>query len=168
LPNKPQFKTGSQRVLPSGPVLQKLVKQKSESNDSSGNTSSKLVLKSITKQNSVTKPDNKYDKNNISSDRSSILEISGAIESSLSTLKSSPNQSSIAIMQLSDKVQLLTLSCKQFSDHVPPQQRFRFRELLTKFESQCDQLKTSNSSTSSKLYTDLQNTLRDIVNSVQR
>jgi hypothetical protein len=168
LPNKPQFKTGSQRVLPAGPVLQKLSKAKSESVDNS--SGSKLVLKSITKQNSHTntKLDNKYDNNIISSDRSSILEISGAIENSISTLKSAPTQSSIAIMQLCDKVQLFKLSCKQFSDHVPPQQRFRFRELLTKFESQCDLLKTSNSSTSSKLYSDLQNTLRDIVNVVQR
>ncbi|CAG2172227.1 unnamed protein product, partial [Oppiella nova] len=165
LPNKPQLKSGS-RVLPSGAPLQKLVKAKSESVDSES-SGSKLGLKSIDKNLITTKTVN-------ACDRSSILEISGAIDTSISSLKSTSAttaptaQTSQSIMQLTDKIQLFRQSCKQYSEECPPQQRFRFRELLTKFDTNCDQLKTSNTLTTNRLLTDIQNTLRDIVNLVQR
>ena len=123
----------------------------------------KLNLKSIEQKKNI---------NETSVDKTSILEISSAIENSISMLKSSPahtsGQSSVAVMQLTDKIQLLRQSCKQYSDDCPPQQRFRFRELLTKIDTHCDQLKTTNSLHSNKLYSDIHNTLRDITNLVQR
>ncbi|CAG2110414.1 unnamed protein product [Medioppia subpectinata] len=167
LPNKPQIKSSGGRVLSSG--TQKLVKAKSESVDSthSESSGSKLGLKSIDKNVITTKTVN-------ACDRSSILEISGAIDTSISSLKTASGapaptaQTSQSIMQLTDKIQLFRQSCKQFSEDCPPQQRFRFRELLTKFDVNCDQLKTSNTLTTNRLLTDIQNTLRDIVNLVQR
>lgn len=159
------MKTGSQRVLPSGSVFQKLAKAKSESHDNPTDVSNpQLSLRSITEQKKTVIE--------TSVDKTSIMEISGAIENSISVLKSSPahssGQSSVAIMQLTDKIQLLRQSCKQYSDECPPQQRFRFRELLTKIDTHCDQLKTTNSLHSNKLFSDIQNTLRDITNLVQR
>ena len=158
------MKTGSQRVLPSGNVFQKLAKAKSESHDNPTDVmNTKLNLKSIEQKKNI---------NETSVDKTSILEISSAIENSISMLKSSPahtsGQSSVAVMQLTDKIQLLRQSCKQYSDDCPPQQRFRFRELLTKIDTHCDQLKTTNSLHSNKLYSDIHNTLRDITNLVQR
>ena len=165
LPNKPHLKTGSQRVLPSGSALQKLVKTNSESGDANvDKIGAKLGLKSVDKQNLISK-------NIKTGDRTSILEISGAIDTSISVLKSSPPQtshSSVTIMQLTDKIQLFRQSCTQYADECSPQQRFRFRELLTKFDTYCDQLKTTNTLATNKLLTDIQNTLRDIVNLVQR
>ena len=167
LPNKPNLKTGSQRVLPSGPGVQKLVKAKSESHETSEGMTAKLSLKSVDQKKSFQKSSN-----DTSVDKTSILEISSAIETSISVLKSSPaqpsGQTSVQVMQLTDKIQLLRQSCKQYSDDCPPQQRFRFRELLNKVDAHCDQLKTTNTLQTNKLFSDIQNTLRDIVNLVQR
>lgn len=103
--------------------------------------------------------------------KTSILEISSSLESGIALLKSSGSLSSVSVMQLSDKVQLFWSTCSSYAESIPPHGRFRFRELLSKLETQGNQLRTcssNNSSTSAKLFTDLHNTVRDLVNVVQR
>ncbi|XP_059484806.1 tyrosine-protein kinase Abl isoform X3 [Neocloeon triangulifer] len=103
--------------------------------------------------------------------KDSILEISQALETSLASLKSCNNVSTSSIIQLSDKVGLFHGSCLSFSDGIPPHGRFQFRELLTRLEQQARQLRSAgsrNSADNARLFTDVQNTIRDVVNAVQR
>lgn len=105
--------------------------------------------------------------------KTSILDISSALESGIVALKGAMpgSLSSVSVMQLSDKVQLFWSSCSSYAESVPPHGRFRFRELLSRLEAQGDQLRTcssNNSAASAKLFTDLHNTVRDLVNVVQR
>ncbi|XP_023216012.1 tyrosine-protein kinase Abl-like [Centruroides sculpturatus] len=105
------------------------------------------------------------------STKASILEISSALENSILALKNSPTVSSMNVIQLSDKVQLFRSSCGNYAENIPPQGRFRFRELLTRLESQGEHLRicsSNNTTDSAKLFCDLQNTVRDLVNVVQR
>ncbi|GIX82802.1 hypothetical protein CEXT_509781 [Caerostris extrusa] len=77
----------------------------------------------------------------------------------------------MSIIQLTDKVQLFRTSCSGYAEYIPPHGRFRFRELLSRLENQGEQLRTcnsNNSSDSTKLLSDLQNTVHDLVNVVQR
>lgn len=113
------------------------------------------------------------DEERLADSKSSILEISSALESGIVALKAAVpgSLSSVSVMQLSDKVQLLCSSCGSYAESVPPHGRFRFRELLSRLETQGDQLRTcssNNSAASAKLFTDLHNTVRDLVNVVQR
>lgn len=106
------------------------------------------------------------------SDKESIVEISNALESTISSLKSACCLSSAApLMQLSDKVTLFHSSCSSYADNIPPHGRFRFRELLSRLESQATSLRScgsNNAADSTKLFTELQNTIKDLVNTVQR
>ncbi|CAB3359411.1 Hypothetical predicted protein [Cloeon dipterum] len=105
------------------------------------------------------------------SSKDSILEISQALETSLASLKSANNVSTSSIIQLSDKVGLFHGSCLSFSDGIPPHGRFQFRELLTRLEQQARLLRSAgsrNSADNARLFTDVQNTIRDVVNAVQR
>lgn len=106
------------------------------------------------------------------SERESILEISQALETSLTTLKSAPSVSTSSWLQLSDKVGLLHTSCMGYADSLgPPHARFHLRELLTRLEAQARQLRSAgarNSSENSRLCTEVHNTVKDVVNAVQR
>ena len=105
-------------------------------------------------------------------ERDSILEISQALETSLTTLKSAQSVSTSSWLQLSDKVGLLHTSCMGYADSLgPPHARFHLRELLTRLEAQARQLRSAgarNSSENSRLCTDVHNTVKDVVNAVQR
>uniref|UniRef100_A0A2R5LL31 Tyrosine-protein kinase n=1 Tax=Ornithodoros turicata TaxID=34597 RepID=A0A2R5LL31_9ACAR len=116
-------------------------------------------------------PNNTNDEEHMMESKTSILEISSSLESGIAVLKSSSSLSSVSVMQLSDKVQLFWSTCSSYAESIPPHGRFRFRELLSKLEAQGNQLRTcssNNSSASAKLFTDLHNTVRDLVNVVQR
>ncbi|XP_049962448.1 tyrosine-protein kinase Abl isoform X1 [Schistocerca serialis cubense] len=104
-------------------------------------------------------------------ERESVLEISQALETSLSVLRSSPNVSTGSWLQLSDKVGLFHSSCVGYADRVPPHTRFHFRELLTRLETQAQQLRSAsvrNSADNTRLFTEVQNTVKDVINAVQR
>ncbi|XP_052121364.1 tyrosine-protein kinase Abl isoform X3 [Frankliniella occidentalis] len=108
----------------------------------------------------------------VKSERDSILEISQALETSLTSLKSAPSVSTSSWLQLSDKVGLMHTSCMGYADSVgPPHARFHLRELLTRLEAQARQLRSAgarNSSENSRLCTEVHNTVKDVVNAVQR
>lgn len=103
---------------------------------------------------------------------SSVIEIWQALETSLNSLKSSSSISSSSWLQLSDKVGLFHSSCLGYADSVaPPHTRFHLRELLTRLEVQARSLRSAgarNHAQNTKTLTELHNTLKDIVNAVQR
>lgn len=103
---------------------------------------------------------------------SSVMEIWQALESSLTSLKSSSSVSSGSWLQLSDKVGLFHSSCLGYADSVaPPHTRFHLRELLTRLEAQARTLRSAgarNHADNTKTLTELHNTLKDVVNAVQR
>ncbi|KAG8193740.1 hypothetical protein JTE90_005038 [Oedothorax gibbosus] len=132
-------------------------------------------IDSPTSQSSTDKPTEKNENDNSKSElanaKASILEVSSALENNIAGLKTASTISSMSFIQLTDKVQLFRTSCSGYAEYIPPHGRFRFRELLSKLESQGEQLRTcnsNNSSDSAKLLSELQNTVRDLVNVVQR
>ncbi|XP_066992993.2 tyrosine-protein kinase Abl isoform X3 [Anabrus simplex] len=104
-------------------------------------------------------------------ERENVLEISQALETSLSSLRSSSNVSTGSWLQLSDKMGLFHSACVGYADRVPPHARFHFRELLTRLESQAHQLRSAgarNSAENTRLFGEVQNTVKDVINVVQR
>lgn len=172
VPTKPALKTASK--LPSS-TANKFAKSTSSSSSSTAPSQPKPPV--VPRNQSSTSPQPKKgaqrDEDRLADSKSSILEISSALESGIVALKAAVpgSLSSVSVMQLSDKVQLLCSSCSSYAESVPPHGRFRFRELLSRLETQGDQLRTcssNNSAASAKLFTDLHNTVRDLVNVVQR
>ncbi|XP_060822462.1 tyrosine-protein kinase Abl isoform X6 [Bombus pascuorum] len=101
-----------------------------------------------------------------------VLELSTLIENSVLNLKSSSTIVMTSWLQLSDKVGLLHGMCANLADSgIAPHARFQFRELLGRLELQARQLRaagTRNVAENTRLLTDLQNTIKDVVNTVQR
>ncbi|XP_046605236.1 tyrosine-protein kinase Abl [Neodiprion virginianus] len=110
--------------------------------------------------------------NDSKSVKNNVLEISNAIESSILNLKGSPTIVIANWLQLSDKVGLLHGKCANLTDIViAPQARFQFRDLLTRLELQARQLRaagTRNVTENSRLLGEVQNTIKDVLNTVQR
>lgn len=101
--------------------------------------------------------------------QTSVLEISQALESSIVMLKSATNVTSASWLQLSDKIGLFHTTCLDHAESVaPPHIRFHLRELLNKLEMLGGLLRsagTRNMTENRKTLDELQNTLKDIVNS---
>lgn len=103
--------------------------------------------------------------------REAILEISQALESSLSSIRLNQNVSSSTWLQLSDKLGLFHSSCVNYSESIPPQTKFHFRELLAKLETQARSLRsasTRNVQENTRFLNEITNTVKGVVNSVQR
>ncbi|XP_022644251.1 tyrosine-protein kinase Abl-like isoform X2 [Varroa jacobsoni] len=111
------------------------------------------------------------DRESVANTKSSIIETSAAITQTVGTLKSSTTLTSSHIIQLSDKVQLLHTTCSAYSETIPPAGRFKFRELMSRLETQGNSLRgttNNNVSQTAKTLDELHNTVRDLVNLVQR
>lgn len=183
-PQQPQQQQASKPTVPTKPALKPSAKLPPSTTNkflkSSSSSSSQSKPPVVPRNQSGTSPqprtttaadDGEEDKT--ADSKTSILEISSALESGIVALKVAVpgSLSSVSVMQLSDKVQLFWSSCGSYAESVPPHGRFRFRELLSRLEAQGDQLRTcssNNSAASAKLFTDLHNTVRDLVNVVQR
>lgn len=102
----------------------------------------------------------------------SVMEISNVIENSILNLKGSPTIVMASWLQLSDKVGLLHGMCVSLTDTaIAPHARFQFRDLLTRLELQARQLRaagTRNITENTRLLCDVQNTIKDVINTVQR
>lgn len=102
----------------------------------------------------------------------SVMEISNVIENSILNLKGSPTIVMASWLQLSDKVGLLHGMCVNLTDTaIAPHARFQFRDLLTRLELQARQLRaagTRNITENTRLLCDVQNTIKDVINTVQR
>ena len=69
------------------------------------------------------------------------------------------------------QVQLLHTPCLTYAESIPPAGGFKFRELMSRLETQGNSLRgtTNNNVTqTAKTLDDLHNTVRDLVNLVQR
>ncbi|XP_073974449.1 tyrosine-protein kinase Abl isoform X2 [Rhodnius prolixus] len=103
-----------------------------------------------------------------------VIDISHALETSVTTLKTASSISSANWLQLSDKVGLFHSACLGYVNTpavAPPHARFHLIELLNRLESQARQLRsagTKNQADNTKLLDDLHNTLKDVLNAVQR
>lgn len=101
-----------------------------------------------------------------------VMEISNVIENSILNLKGSPTIVMASWLQLSDKVGLLHGMCVNLTDTaIAPHARFQFRDLLTRLELQARQLRaagTRNITENTRLLCDVQNTIKDVINTVQR
>ncbi|XP_011250860.1 tyrosine-protein kinase Abl isoform X2 [Camponotus floridanus] len=102
----------------------------------------------------------------------SVIEISNVIENSILNLKGSPTIVMASWLQLSDKVGLLHGMCVNLTDTpIAPHARFQFRDLLTRLELQARQLRaagTRNITENTRLLCDVQNTIKDVINTLQR
>ncbi|XP_015586184.1 tyrosine-protein kinase Abl isoform X2 [Cephus cinctus] len=101
-----------------------------------------------------------------------VMEISNVIETSILNLKGSPTIIMASWLQLSDKVGLLHGMCVNLTDTaIAPHARFQFRDLLTRLELQARQLRaagTRNIIENTRLLSEVQNTIKDVMNTVQR
>ncbi|XP_019888758.1 tyrosine-protein kinase Abl isoform X2 [Ooceraea biroi] len=104
--------------------------------------------------------------------KQSVMEISNVVENSILNLKGSPTIVMASWLQLSDKVGLLHGMCVNLTDTaIAPHARFQFRDLLTRLELQARQLRaagTRNITENTRLLSDVQNTIKDVINTVQR
>ncbi|XP_037082121.1 tyrosine-protein kinase ABL1-like [Pollicipes pollicipes] len=99
-----------------------------------------------------------------------VRELAATVERGLAALETS-SASSAACMQLSDKLSLLQAACTAHADQVPPAGRFQFCDLQRRLEAHAGALRSAgarNSSDTRRLLAELANTLRDVVNVVQR
>ncbi|CAG0878491.1 unnamed protein product [Darwinula stevensoni] len=109
-------------------------------------------------------------------DRDSILELFELLEKTLVPLKGGGKLPSASLMpsmciQLSDKISLFHSSCSSYADQISPHSRFHFRELLSKLENQAQLLRSAankNCADNSRICSEILNTLKDLVNAVQR
>lgn len=104
--------------------------------------------------------------------KESVLEISQALENALGLLKSSGATTTAGWLQLSDKIRLLHGKCQGYVDSLsPPQVKFKYRELLSRLDSLARQLRsagTRNSEENILLCNEVQNTIKDVLNSISR
>ncbi|KAK0082840.1 hypothetical protein PV325_009767 [Microctonus aethiopoides] len=104
-----------------------------------------------------------------------VWELSKAIELSITNLKGTPTIVMASWLQLSDKVGLLhglllEMNLTQIAT-ASPHTRFQFRDLLSRLEVEARQLKaagTRNITENTRLLGDVQNTIKDVSNMIQR
>lgn len=117
-------------------------------------------------------PEEEAKKDAAKNEKESIMEISQLLESTLNSIKSNSNVSSTTWRQLSDKIGILHTSCMDYTNNVvPAHNKFQFRELLTKLETQARQLRSAgsrNNAENTQYLYDVHNTIKDVVNAVFR
>ncbi|XP_037946503.1 tyrosine-protein kinase Abl [Teleopsis dalmanni] len=103
--------------------------------------------------------------------RESILELVGLLEGTLKHPVSSISASQW--LQLSDKLNILQNSCVVFADNesMPPHSKFHFRELVTRVETQSQNLRTAGSKNvqdNERLINEVGQSLKQITNALHR
>ncbi|XP_039287602.1 tyrosine-protein kinase Abl isoform X2 [Nilaparvata lugens] len=101
-----------------------------------------------------------------------VLDIWQALEASLATLRSAPTVTSQSWLQLSDKANLFHASCLAYAESsAPPHARFHLCELLTRLDAHVRNLRSAsarNQADNNNTLQQMHNTLKDIINAVQR
>ena len=106
------------------------------------------------------------------SDKEELLGISAKLDSSIDATKADLSKSNL--LKLSDHIGTFAESATGYVDNVPATGRFRYRSLLNKLEQQSGELRSSsvgkanNQDIPAKLCGDIQATVRDLVNVIQR
>ena len=104
------------------------------------------------------------------STKDTLLGSSQSLEGKLSDAVASAQLSTVALMQLSENVGTFHTDCTDYVESVPATGRFRFRSLLSKLESQGQELRRPAGSTAEnkRMVGEIQGTLKDLVACIQR
>ena len=148
LPGARPVLPGSKAVLPTKPqILQRASLHKVATNDSPVDE----------------KPEIEVSKNGL-------LSQSKELSQSLEALHSTSSKHSSNFMHISEKVNLFYRSCSSYVESLPPHGKFHFRELLGTLQKLSENLKTcpATSKDSDTLLSDLQHSIKEIVNVLER
>lgn len=142
--------------------------------------------KKITPTTTTTTTTNDYDETILNKQQSNnstvkikkndIIELSNAIDLTITNLKGNPTIVMTNWLQLSDKVGLLHGLLQNINNNdcgigIPAHARFQYRDLTGRLELQGRQLRaagTRNITENTRLLSDVQNTIKDVTNMVQR
>ncbi|KAL4218853.1 Tyrosine-protein kinase abl1 [Mactra antiquata] len=103
--------------------------------------------------------------------KESLISASDQLKTSIDSLLSAGNKSSVNFMELVEEMQCFYDMCSIYIDRLPPHAKFHTKELLSRLQSQQQNLKTFTSSTPSgggKLLGDIQSVNREIIDMIQR
>ncbi|XP_017784883.1 PREDICTED: tyrosine-protein kinase Abl isoform X2 [Nicrophorus vespilloides] len=142
------------------------------SNSGGGPNKPPISMKPISLECKPTEGDQRPPSNENKSSKENILEISQELESTLNSIKLNSTVPTTTWHQLSDKIEFFHRFCMDHADNVvPAHTKFQFRELLTRLETQAQQLRTAgsrNTSDNSKCINEVNNTIKDVVNVLNR
>lgn len=103
--------------------------------------------------------------------KETIVSASDRLKTCIDSLSTAGNKSSVNFMELVEEMQLFYDTCSIFIDTLPPHAKFHIKELLTRMQSQQQNLKTFSSSTPSggmKLLDEIQSVNKEIMEVIQR
>lgn len=103
--------------------------------------------------------------------KETILDASNRLKSCIDSLAAAGNKSSLNFMVLSEEVQSFYDMCSKFIDDLPPHAKFHTKELLSRLQSQQQNLKTFSSSSptgGNQLLGDIQSLNKEILDVLQR
>lgn len=103
--------------------------------------------------------------------KETIIDASNRLKSCIDSLASTGNKSSLNFMVLSEEVQSFYDMCSKFIDDLPPHAKFHTKELLSRLQSQQQNLKTYSSSSptgGNQLLGDIQSLNKEILDVLQR
>ncbi|XP_071520872.1 uncharacterized protein Abl isoform X3 [Panulirus ornatus] len=107
-----------------------------------------------------------------SMEKAGLLEQGHAVEASIANLRSESSTTTVAAcIQAAQKVSSFHRACGDYMDNIPPQSRFHMRELLTRLELQTRQLRSAGGRSiehNEKLFFEIENTIRDVTNTLHR
>ncbi|XP_068218166.1 tyrosine-protein kinase Abl-like isoform X3 [Palaemon carinicauda] len=107
-----------------------------------------------------------------SSEKAGLIEQGKTLENSIASLRSEGSTATVAAcIQSAQKVSGFHRACGDYMDNIPPQSRFHMRELLTRLELQTRQLRSAGGRSiehNEKLFLEIENTVKDVTNTVLR
>lgn len=115
--------------------------------------------------------ENSDEGNQIPVTKETLISASDRLKTSIESLSTAGNKSSVNFMELVEEMQCFYDMCSTFIDRLPPHAKFHTKELLTRLQSQQQNLKTFTSSTPTgggKLLGDIQSVNREIIDVIQR
>ncbi|XP_042867674.1 tyrosine-protein kinase Abl-like isoform X4 [Penaeus japonicus] len=107
-----------------------------------------------------------------STEKAGLVEQGRGVEASVATLRTEGATTTVAAcIQSAQRVLDFYQACWEYMDNIPPQSRFHMRELLTRLELQTRQLRSAGGRSiehNEKLFAEIESTVRDVTNTVQR
>lgn len=103
--------------------------------------------------------------------KETIVSASDRLKTCIDSLSTIGNKSSVNFMELVEEMQAFYEMCSVFIDSLPPHAKFHTKELLSRLQSQQQNLKTFTSSTPTgggKLLCDIQSVNKEIIEVIQR
>ncbi|XP_069974822.1 tyrosine-protein kinase ABL1 isoform X5 [Penaeus vannamei] len=168
---------------PSVPVIS--VKKEGKDSESKDSKALKETKDSVSKDNASGNPppsmtssggtlpsDSVSGSSNSSTEKAGLVEQGRGVEASVATLRTEGATTTVAAcIQSAQRVLDFYQACWEYMDNIPPQSRFHMRELLTRLELQTRQLRSAGGRSiehNEKLFAEIESTVRDVTNTVQR